>query len=91
MASTQEVTEVEETVRSIVPMLAGKHPAVQGAILADLTSIWVIGHHGPDEAATVEVRDGILEMHLKYVRQLMVTNDITNEKLVNKLRKEMAN
>lgn len=87
MASAQEVNEVEEAVRSIVPILAGKDRAIQGAILADLTSIWIIGHRSQNEAETSQLREEIIATHIKYVWHFAEVN----EKLIDQVRKEMAN
>jgi len=36
-------TEIEGLVKKIAPMLGGRNPAVQSAVLADLLAIWLIG------------------------------------------------
>ena len=32
-------------VEKIRPLLAGKHPGVQGVVLCDLLAMWIAGHH----------------------------------------------
>jgi hypothetical protein len=44
--------------------LAGKGPDVKGAVLADLLSVWLAGHH-PD------LRDELLHFHIDRVKQLV--------------------
>jgi len=39
----------EQVSKQIQPMLAGLGPYIQGAILADLVSLWVAGHIHQDE------------------------------------------
>lgn len=51
----------------VKPLLAGKHPAVQGAALAELLSLWLAGH-------PAEVREQLLENHIDTVRKLVPAN-----------------
>lgn len=46
------------------PFLAGKHPAVQGAALADLLATWLAGFD-PD------AREALLDNHIHIVRELV--------------------
>lgn len=59
--------EVIATVDRIRPLLAGRSPEVQGAILADLLAIWVAGH-------SPQLRQGLLDMHIDMVRELIPLN-----------------
>lgn len=34
----------DEIVEAIRPLLSGKHPGVQGVVIADLLAIWIAGH-----------------------------------------------
>jgi hypothetical protein len=48
----------------IRPLLAGRAPEVQGAVLGELVSLFIAGHH-PD------LRDAMLDEHIKLVRGLV--------------------
>jgi hypothetical protein len=48
----------------IKPLLAGKDPSVQGAVLAELLSLWLAGH--PSLA-----REALIETHVDHVRLLI--------------------
>lgn len=48
----------------IRPILAGHHPGVQGAALADLLSVWLAGHH-PD------MREEVFRVHMELVREMI--------------------
>jgi hypothetical protein len=53
--------------KRIHPLLAGQHPAVQGAALADLLATWLAGFE-PD------VREALLDNHVHTVRELVPIN-----------------
>ena len=59
----------------IRPMLAGHHSFVQGAALADLVAIWIVGHlvEG-DPAATAALRAELMARHSKAVADLVPIN-----------------
>jgi hypothetical protein len=59
--------EVHAVVVKIRPLLAGREPAIQGAILADLLGYWLAGHAPGDRAA-------ILQGHLEFVEFFTRTN-----------------
>jgi hypothetical protein len=61
-------SEIDSLVRQIKPLLAGKTPGVQSAVLADLLSMWIAGH--PDF-----VRDEMLTQHVDFVRALVPVNE----------------
>jgi hypothetical protein len=64
----KQVTALSDT---IAPLLAGKPPHVQGAVLADLLATWLAGHHiAGDEDATRKVRADLLASHCSMVREL---------------------
>ena len=72
MATTAQIREVEEVSRQIYDLMAGRAPAVQGAICADLLSCWVAGHSVPgNEQATIDAREAILKAHIETVRRLI--------------------
>jgi hypothetical protein len=50
------------------PILAGHHPAIQGAVLADLLATWLAGHDP-------EVREALLEAHVHSVRERVPINE----------------
>jgi hypothetical protein len=56
--------ESDEIVEAIRPLLAGKLPAVQGLVVAELVAIWIAGH-------AEEFREQILEMELQTIRDLV--------------------
>jgi hypothetical protein len=67
--------EVLAAVKLVKPILAGKEPSVQGAVLAELLAIYLAGHWIPgDPHQTQELRDSILVTHCAYVRQLAIVN-----------------
>ncbi len=61
--SAEEVLEIVERVK---PLLGGQPPEVQGAVLAQLLSLWLAGHYqvGP------EVQERLLAHHIAMVRRL---------------------
>jgi hypothetical protein len=61
-----------ELVRRIRPLLAGRHPSVQGAALAELTAIWLHGHVVLGDAnQRQELQAELFEEHLKYIWALL--------------------
>lgn len=48
----------------IRPLLAGHSPQIQGAVLADLLSVFIAGHHP-------SLREEILALHIETVRALV--------------------
>jgi hypothetical protein len=56
--------ETDAIVEAIKPLLAGKHPSVQGVVLADLLATWLAGH-------PLAFEDKLIESHLRSVRKLM--------------------
>lgn len=67
MGLTPDPDQFAPTVAAIVeairPLLAGRHSAMQGAVLASLTGVWLAGHRP-------EVWSSLLNMHMESVRQL---------------------
>ena len=57
-----------DMVERIKPILAGNDPGVQGAVLAELLSLWLAGHSPP------EVRVDLLKMHIETVCELTKLN-----------------
>ena len=67
MTHASDPTLVREIVERIRPILAGHHPAVQGAVVADLLAIWLAGHQA-------DLREALLENHIDKVRKLVPPN-----------------
>jgi hypothetical protein len=53
----------------IKPILAGLHPSLQGAALAELLSIWIAGHVADTDKATCKLRKEMLDLHIAQVRE----------------------
>jgi hypothetical protein len=74
--SEEEEEEVLKIAALIKPLLAGKEPQVQSAVLAELLSIWLAGHFVEGDAEqTRELRSELLANHCMLVRQLVMVND----------------
>lgn len=56
-----------EIVERIKPLMAGHSPQIQGAVLAELLSMWLAGH-------PKEMHDTLLEMHLEHMKPLLALN-----------------
>jgi hypothetical protein len=75
MTTTARMAEVIALVDKIRPVLAGRAPEVQGAVLADLLAMWLAGHHtAGDEDATRRLRADLLAHHCAAVRALTGVN-----------------
>ncbi len=59
--------EILELVESIKPLLAARHRVVQGAVLAELLSMWLAGHYLGGE----ELVEQILQQHIECVRRFL--------------------
>ena len=56
----------------IAPILANQPAELQGAVLADLTVIWLAGHRVPgDRAEGDRLRAELLAMHARHIGELM--------------------
>ena len=58
----------------IKPILANHHPTLQGAVLAELLSIWIAGHVADTGANSAKLRREMLKMHVEQVRKLIPVN-----------------
>jgi hypothetical protein len=65
--SQQQQDEAYDLVNRIGPLLSGRDPAVQGAVLADLVARWLAGRAGHDTT----IREQTLERWLRMVRDLV--------------------
>jgi hypothetical protein len=64
--------EIDELVERICPILAGKTPQVQSAVLADLLSRWTLGMQVPgDFEATSKCQSEYLAAHMELVMDLV--------------------
>jgi hypothetical protein len=59
-----DTEQVERLVLRIMLLLAGHSPGQQGSVLAELLSLFIVGHHPA-------IRDDIMELHLRAVRDLI--------------------
>jgi hypothetical protein len=67
--------QVEPLVEQIRPILAGKEPPLQGAVLADLTALWLAGFViKGDPKGTHALREELLLRHFELVCQLIKVN-----------------
>jgi hypothetical protein len=59
-------------VDQIEPLLAGRPPGVQYAVLAELLAIWLAGHIDPtSEELTAHARAELLTEHVDYVEKMI--------------------
>ena len=72
MFGTAESRQVEAIVEAVRPLLSGFSPDIQGAVLADLTAMWLAGHVGPGARA---LREELLEIHVKMIHDLIEPNE----------------
>jgi hypothetical protein len=56
--------DFDALIHAIGPLLHGKGPDLQGAVLADLVSRWIVGHHP-------SLRHQVLAQHVQAVRDLI--------------------
>jgi hypothetical protein len=76
MIPVGQLLRVTELSEDIGQLLYGQGPEVQGAVLADLLAILIAGHIVPgNAAATAELREALLQHHLKCVRELIPINE----------------
>jgi hypothetical protein len=62
-----EVLRIAELVK---PILAGREPEIQGAVLAELLSLWLAGHYQGGQ----RLIDNLLALHVEHVRKLIPEN-----------------
>jgi hypothetical protein len=76
MSNDKIIRQAEIISRELMPViskaLGGKPAMVQGAVLADLTAIWLAGHVVRDDpAATASLREDLLSAHVDGIRSLV--------------------
>jgi hypothetical protein len=68
----REIVEIETGFAAIRPLLAGRMPHVQGAILGALVATFIAGHSDPDDPSrTHQVRKDMLGKLFDYVASLI--------------------
>jgi hypothetical protein len=81
MSVRDQTKLVGQIVSAIMPLLEGKPPEVQGAVLADLLAIFLAGHLDLDEIGadakpnTDQIREELLTLHIERVRELTAINE----------------
>lgn len=65
--SRKDIRKAVNIAAKIRPLLAGHGPEVQGAVLAELLSIWLAGF-------PPEMREDMLAMHIEHMRPLVTIN-----------------
>jgi hypothetical protein len=84
--SDQLIKRVVDIVEQIGPLLSGQGPGVQGAVLADLTAMWLASHIVPgDEPASLNARRQIFQVHVEHIWELVRVNEI---EVLRRLREE---
>jgi hypothetical protein len=72
MSEREVSNEVVELEYRISPILAGRNPEVQSAVIADLLAKWVLGFQVPgDVGATADIQAHVLAGHIKLVMDLI--------------------
>jgi hypothetical protein len=72
----QASLQARAVVQQIRPLLAGLRSESQGAILADLLSLWLAGHLVPgSQEETDELRTLLLDNHIEAVRALIPSSE----------------
>lgn len=72
MTRSEEILELAERIK---PILAGKEAHIQGAVLAELLSIWLAGHVvAGNKEQTIALRSELLAMHFGLVLELTEVN-----------------
>lgn len=62
------VIEIEETKACIWRYMEGRHPSVQGAIIADMLATWLVGHAPP-------LREAVLDHTIELAKALLPINE----------------
>jgi hypothetical protein len=74
--SDEGAKQAQAIKRQIRPHLAGLPSEVQGAILADLLSLWLAGHIVPgNRRETDSLRSVLLRQHVKAVREMIPSSE----------------
>lgn len=76
MKAKEQASLSLDLAEKIKPILGGRGPEVQGAVLAELVSLWAVGHHPA-------IREQIVTDWLRAVHDLMALNDDLWKKTLN--------
>ncbi len=77
-----DMQEAIAIVKACSPFLRGHEPGTQGAALADMVAIWLVGNRVPGNAAATEkLRERLLALHIEAVRALIPANAALIEKM----------
>jgi len=69
-------THVMKISQEVQALLHGHGMMIQGAVLADLLSLWLAGQLVPgDEEATKQVREAALQQHMNVVRDMIPSSE----------------
>lgn len=83
-----EVKLVGELTMQVAPILAGRPPEIQGAVLCKCLALWLAGWASDLPPAERDAqREEMLAFHLKYVREMVATYNLARER---KARKKKA-
>jgi len=63
--------QADRLLERIAPILAGQLAELQGAVVADLAAIWIAGHRNGSRAEGDAMREELIEMHTRHVRELV--------------------
>lgn len=69
----QQIVKLSEEIR---PQFAGYAPPVQGAVLADLLSLWLAGHMAESAEETAALRENLLTNHIEQVRKMIPASEL---------------
>jgi hypothetical protein len=72
---TDFANECNRITAKVMQLLAGRDKDVQFAVLADLVSIWLIGHRLPEGTTLATYRVGLLEDFTGMVIRMIAVND----------------
>ena len=70
-----DIPFVRELCDTIGPLLRGRGPFVQSAVLADLVAMWLAGHIGTTPEQTAEIRETMLALFIEAVRDMIPLNE----------------
>lgn len=77
--SVPDLERIDALTNSIKPILAGHHPAEQGAALAQLVSLWIAGHFD-------QIREDVLTSFVAHVRELVTIDRVAFDQLHERVK-----
>lgn len=66
--ASEQASKALEIANQIRPLLAGQQPETQGAVLAELLSLWIAGW-------APSLREEVLMRHMEFVRNLVESSE----------------